>query len=91
MIRVVQPGSCFLPIPDPGVKKALDPGSAILRENISAIDISSWIMYFHICRTARFEKFPPFLRWQILSRTNECALLVRLAFKNDDGAWEAAT
>jgi hypothetical protein len=31
MIRVVRPGSgFFLPIPDPGVKKAQDPGSAKL-------------------------------------------------------------
>ncbi len=33
MIRVVHlgSGSCFLPIPDPGVKKTPDPGSATLK------------------------------------------------------------
>ncbi len=40
MIRVVHPGSGFLTIPDPGVKKAPDPvsGSATLGARIWVVD-----------------------------------------------------
>jgi hypothetical protein len=46
MIRVDHPGSgsrilFFLPIPDPGVKKAPDPGSAILVRTYGNMDMSS--------------------------------------------------